>query len=205
MTTRHTRPPKRVAIVGGGISGIACLWGLRDSDYEVHLYEADDRLGGHANSVPFHGNGTVRDVDTGFVILNEESYPHFGAFIKAHGVETIATDMSFSVSDSDGFRQWGSASFWGFVGCFSNLFRPWFWRLVFDIVRFNYFATDILHEKPKCGKSDELESIGEYLTRQQYSPQFKRYYLIPMVAAPWCLDPEEAARTFPAETLIRFM
>lgn len=74
MTTRHSRHPKRVAIVGGGISGIACLWGLRDSDYEVHLYEADDRLGGHANSVPFLGNGTVRDVDTGFVILNEESY-----------------------------------------------------------------------------------------------------------------------------------
>ncbi|OGM44890.1 hypothetical protein ABOM_006125 [Aspergillus bombycis] len=205
MTTRDSRPPKRVAIVGGGIAGIACLWGLRDSNYEVHLYEADDRLGGHANSVPFHGNGIVRDVDTAFVVTNEESYPQFSAFIKALGVETIATDMSFSVSDSDGFRQWGSASFWSFVGCFSNLFRPWFWRLVFDIVRFNHFATDILHEKAECSKSDELESIGEYLTRQRYSRQFKRYYLIPMVAAPWCLDPEEAARTFPAETLIRFM
>ncbi|KAL2822228.1 hypothetical protein BDW59DRAFT_163821 [Aspergillus cavernicola] len=205
MAPSQPRPPKRIAIVGGGISGIACLWGLRDSDYEVHLYEAEDKLGGHANSVPFHGNGNVRNVDTGFVVMNEGKYPHFSAFIKALGVETIVTDMSFSVSDRDGSMEWASASFWAFVGGFSNLFRPWFWRLVFDIIRFNHFATDILEEKPESRKLDQLESIREYLTRQKYSAQFKRYYLIPMMAAPWCLNPEEAARTFPAETLIQFM
>jgi predicted NAD/FAD-binding protein len=66
--------PKRIAIVGGGISGIACLWGLRNESSQVHLYEADNRIGGHANSVPFEGNDNVASVDTGFITMSEEMY-----------------------------------------------------------------------------------------------------------------------------------
>lgn len=67
-------PPRRVAIVGGGISGIACAWELRKHDCIVELYEADNRLGGHAHSVPFEGNGQRVDVDTGFVVMEEATY-----------------------------------------------------------------------------------------------------------------------------------
>ena len=65
---------KRVAIVGGGISGIACLWGLRDTRYGVHLFEGDSRLGGHADTNRFEGNGRSAGVDTGFIAMNDESY-----------------------------------------------------------------------------------------------------------------------------------
>lgn len=71
------RPPKRVAIVGGGISGISCLWGLRNADsIQVHLYEANDRLGGHANSVPVQSEDgqLVYSVDTGFVTMSDQAY-----------------------------------------------------------------------------------------------------------------------------------
>lgn len=64
----------RVAIVGGGISGISCMWGLKDTEWDVHLFESDSRLGGHANSVVFEGNGHSACVDTGFVVINETSY-----------------------------------------------------------------------------------------------------------------------------------
>lgn len=67
-------PPLRVAIIGGGISGIACSWKLRQHDCVVDIYEADDRLGGHAHSVPFKGNGHKVDVDTGFIALEENTY-----------------------------------------------------------------------------------------------------------------------------------
>lgn len=142
----------------------------------------------------------------------------FTAFLNDLNVETIPTDMSFGVSEDNGVFEWGSTSFGSFVGKFSQLFSPWFWRLVFDIVRFNYFATDILSEswqshsystkkaeRNRLYQNAELESIGDYLDRQGYSEQFKRYYIIPMVAAPWCIDPEEFSRNFPAHTLIRFM
>jgi predicted NAD/FAD-binding protein len=130
--------------------------------------------------------------------------------------------MSFGVSTIDRQFEWASSSFWGFVGRFSNLFKPWFWRLVFDIVRFTYFASDILIEKPterqfqhlnnlqndtlKNRVSEEgLESIGAYLRRHRYSRQFMTAFLIPMVAAPWCIDLDEFSRTFPAKPLIEFM
>jgi predicted NAD/FAD-binding protein len=72
----HYSSPRstRIAIVGGGISGIACLWTLRDHPCIVDLYEADNRLGGHANSVPFEGNGRKVDVDTGFIAMDEDTY-----------------------------------------------------------------------------------------------------------------------------------
>jgi predicted NAD/FAD-binding protein len=127
--------------------------------------------------------------------------------------------MSFGVSEEDGTLEWGSSSLWGFIGSFSRLFSLWFWRLVFDMIRFNFFATDILSEKSsrfeqcngsysddkKPNQQQKLESIGQYLDRHHYSEQFKRYYIIPMVAAPWCISPAEVSRDFPAETLIYFM
>ena len=66
--------PRRIAIVGGGISGIACLWGFRNEDHEVHLFEADSRLGGHANTANFEGAGHSVPVDTGFIAMNEKTY-----------------------------------------------------------------------------------------------------------------------------------
>lgn len=70
----YDKRPRRVAVVGGGVSGIACLWGLRNEDYDVHLFEADSRLGGHANTVPFENDGCSVLVDTGFIAMNETSY-----------------------------------------------------------------------------------------------------------------------------------
>lgn len=138
--------------------------------------------------------------------------------------------MSFGVCTSDGAFEWGSYSILGFIGKLSNLLSPWFWRLMFDVVRFGLFAQDILNEeeqKPCCtsitdyeecddGEKDVrgcdgptapdlFESIVAYLRRNRYSDQLITYFLIPMVAAPWCIDPEEFASTFPAKQLIRFM
>lgn len=142
----------------------------------------------------------------------------FNVFLNALGIPTIETDMSFAVmEEGDGSMEWGSSSFAGFYGSLSRLFTLWFWRLVFDIIRFNFFATDILYEKTledlnqtqgtkKSGENKRrLESIGEYLDRKHYSQQFKQYYLLPMIAAPWCMSLTDVANGFPAEVLIHFM
>jgi predicted NAD/FAD-binding protein len=71
QSRRHT---PRIAIIGGGISGIACSWNLQRHDCDLDIYEADDKLGGHANSVPFIGNGQSVDVDTGFIAMDESTY-----------------------------------------------------------------------------------------------------------------------------------
>lgn len=140
--------------------------------------------------------------------------------------------MSFGVSTADGSLEWGSYSLRSFIGTLSNLFSLWFWRLMFDALRFSLFAmdhcsprkpsashgqgsdTDRLLQKHTSVTGEEedddpeallSESIGDYITRQGYSRQFLTYYLIPLVSAPWCIDPDEFARSFPAKTLIQFM
>lgn len=71
----------RIAIVGGGVSGIACAWGLRHTDHEVHLYEADTQIGGHAHSFTFEKNGNKVTVDTGFIVMQEDMYRKFTSFL----------------------------------------------------------------------------------------------------------------------------
>jgi len=148
----------------------------------------------------------------------------FNGFLAELGVDTIPTDMSFGVSACGGALEWGSCSIWSFIGSLKRLFSPWFWRLAFDILRFTVFAKDALYEDshdgpflvdtllsyrtPKFGSKDEIrevESIGAWLKRKGYSPQFITYFLIPMVASPWCIDPIEFAHKFPARPLIQFM
>ncbi|KAI0018742.1 FAD/NAD(P)-binding domain-containing protein [Xylariomycetidae sp. FL0641] len=223
---KQLSPNRRIAIIGGGISGIACAWKLRDSSFELDIIEQDDRLGGHANSVPFEGNGGKVNVDTGFIVMNETTYPQFHTFLTELGVETISTDMAFGVATYDGTLEWGSSSISSFIGCLSNLFSFAFWRLMFDIIRFSLFASDILYEDHISHPLDQhtelktdsealadreisevphFETIGEWLRRQGYSEQFITYFLIPMTAAPWCIGEEEFARTFPARPLIKFM
>lgn len=65
---------RRIAIVGGGISGIACSWELRKHNVMVDIYESENKLGGHANSAPFKGNGISVNVDTGFIVMDEATY-----------------------------------------------------------------------------------------------------------------------------------
>ena len=137
----------------------------------------------------------------------------------------MPTDMSFALSAKQGRLEWGSSSLGSFFGSLTNVMSRWWLRLVFDIVRFNFFAIDILSEnsnrpyRPMSTQVDidknkehlddvssaRLESIGDYLKRHRYSSQFMNYYVIPMVAAPWCIDPDEFSKSFPAATLIDFM
>lgn len=68
------RGRKKVAVVGSGCTGIGALWALKSTDHEVHLYEADDRLGGHTNTVTFEHDGHTTNVDTGFIVMNSATY-----------------------------------------------------------------------------------------------------------------------------------
>ena len=66
--------PKRVAVVGSGCSGIGALWALKSTGHEVHLYEAENRLGGHTNTVKYQHDGHETNVDTGFIVMNTATY-----------------------------------------------------------------------------------------------------------------------------------
>ncbi|WPH05116.1 FAD/NAD(P)-binding domain-containing protein [Acrodontium crateriforme] len=209
---------KKVAIVGSGCSGLAAAWALRSTNYEVHIFEKSSTLGGHTNTQPWtHGEKTV-GVDTGFIVMNTATYPNFMRFLTEVGVNPVDTEMTFSVSRDHGKFEW-SGEGRGIFAQRRNFFSPRHWRMIFDIVRFNLFALDILSEEDDDAKTavssseypnkprsslDDM-SIGQYLDREGYSQSFRDDYLIPMTAAVWSTAPDKASLDFPAKTLIRFM
>ncbi|KAK7525078.1 uncharacterized protein IWZ02DRAFT_222522 [Phyllosticta citriasiana] len=193
---------KSIAIVGSGVTGIGALYALRDTDHDVHLFEANDRLGGHTNTLDFkHGDETV-PVDTGFIVLNTATYPNFQSFLKHLNVETNKTEMTFGISRDQGKFEWAGTSLSAIFAQRSNLFRPSHWRMIFDIIRFNQFALDLL--KDESSVSLNL-SIGRYLDREGYSAAFRDNYLIPMTACVWSTGADKCALDFPAVTLVRFL
>ncbi|KAH7334557.1 hypothetical protein B0J17DRAFT_673853 [Rhizoctonia solani] len=211
MENLSQRP--RVAVVGSGVSGLAATWALNEySNAEVHLFEADGRPGGHANTVKFKRPGAseaqIIDVDTGFIVCNPPSYPNFLRFLALPDVNVpvVTTEMTFSVSRDKGDFEWAGKGPTTLFCQIQNLFRPGMWRMVWDILRFNASARRLIEEDPEVPSNTRSElSIGDYLKHEGYSNEFIDDYLIPMTAAIWSTPPDTCALDFPARTLIRFM
>ncbi|KAI0910257.1 amine oxidase [Ustulina deusta] len=203
-------PRKKVAIVGSGSAGIAALWALNRTHHDVYLYEAADKLGGHTNTVEWKRGKFRTLVDTGFIVLNTATYPNFVNFLRKINVPTVATQMTFGFSRDKGKFEWASNSLDAIFCQRLNLFSPRMWRLVFDIIRFNKFALDLLRDQGASSNeshlpSTSLETIGHYLQRQGYSDTFRNDYLIPIAAAMWTMSPNTCALEFPIVTLVRSM
>ena len=131
----NTVAPLRIAVIGSGISGLSAAW-LLSKAHEVTLYEADNRLGGHAHTVDAPTTKGSTPVDTGFIVYNEPNYPNLTALFAHLGVETVASDMSFGVSLDDGGFEYASTSLGGLLAQRRNLFRPRFWNMLRDVVKF---------------------------------------------------------------------
>jgi len=134
-------------------------------------------------------------------------------------VPTVPTEMTFGVSRDMGLFEWAGTSLSAVFAQKSNLLRPSMWHMIFDIIRFNQFALDLLAESDESEKDPSgvngteaifhkprrQESIGEYLDREGYSESFRNDYLIPMTAAVWSTSADKCSLEFPAVTLVRFM
>jgi predicted NAD/FAD-binding protein len=148
------------------------------------------------------------------------AYPflaNFIAFLEHIGIPAAKTEMTFGVSRDQGRFEWAGASLSAVFAQRRNVVSPRMWRLIFDIVRFNQFALDILAEDNESENDPTwasegiksakggYESIGDYLDRGGYSQTFRDDYLIPMTAAVWSTSPDKCSLQFPAITLIRFL
>lgn len=122
--------------------------------------------------------------------------------------------MTFGVSRDEGLFEWAGTSLSAVFAQRKNIFSPRVWRMIFDIIRFNQFALDLLKEEKKSAEyvngngvhhAEKQETIGQYLEREGYSDAFRDDYLIPMTAAVWSTSPDKCSLEFPAITLVRFM
>lgn len=188
----------RVAVAGSGISGLACAW-LLSQAHDVVLYEKDDRLGGHSNTVVVPTPEGAVPVDTGFIVYNTLTYPNLTALLDHLGVASHGTDMSFGVSIDGGRLEYaGSRRLATVFAQKRNVLRPRFWSMLRDLVRFYRTAPKLLEEA-----GAEALTLGEYLDREGYGEPFVTDHLLPMGAAIWSA-PADAMRAHPAAAFIRF-
>ncbi|MFJ7592369.1 NAD(P)/FAD-dependent oxidoreductase [Streptomyces sp. NPDC097617] len=190
---------RRIAVVGGGVAGLTAAHVLQRA-YDVVLYEADDRLGGHAHTheLPTRDAGTVH-VDSGFIVHNEHTYPHLLRLFGELGVTTQESEMSMSVRcDGCGLEYAGARGAAGLLGG-GNLLRGRHLRMLADVPRFHRAARRLLDSQEDSG-----QTLGEFLDLHRFSPYFIGHFAIPLVAAVWSCAPDTALE-YPARYLFRFL
>lgn len=194
MPFERTGPtPRRIAVIGGGISGLGAAH-LLAGEHAVVLFEAERRLGGHARTVMAGRNGD-QPVDTGFIVFNKVNYPHLTRLFETLDVPVAESDMSFGASVGGGWMEYGTTTNRAFLAQPRNLMRPRFWGMFRDMVHFNRNALEASREPGL--------TIGGLLDKLGTGAWFRDYYITPLSGAIWS-TPTRGILDFPAEAMIRF-
>ena len=201
----------RVAIVGSGIAGLSAAYALRDTAH-VTLFEANDYFGGHTHTVdvtlPTPTGEQTWGIDTGFLVLNERTYPGLLALFAELKIPLAPSDMSFSVKvpNARGNGQtleWSGTPLGAVFSQKTNLFRLDFWRMLRDILRFNKIATAIARTPPEARGHQENQPLSTFLEAHRFSKPFINWYLLPMLGSIWSC-PTAQMLAFPVATLVQF-
>ncbi|MGE0873436.1 MAG: NAD(P)/FAD-dependent oxidoreductase [Burkholderiales bacterium] len=186
----------RIAIIGAGIAGNVAAYHLH-REHQVSVFEAGAHVGGHTHTHAVEQHGREYQVDTGFIVFNDRTYPNFIRLLAELGVASQASRMSFSVRDEASGIEYNGTSLNALFAQRRNLVSPGFIGMVRDILRFNREAPALLDA------GDDGLSLGEYLRAGGYGRRFVEHYIVPMGAAIWSTDPESMQR-FPARFFVRF-
>jgi predicted NAD/FAD-binding protein len=186
----------KIAIIGAGVSGNTLGWHL-NKQHDVTVFEADAHIGGHTHTHQVEAFGRQYQIDTGFIVYNNWTYPNFIHMLNELGVETQSSNMSFSVKDESSGLEYNGTSLNSLFAQRLNLLRPSFIGMIKDILHFNKEAPALLEDH----QADM--PFGEYLNLNRYGQHFIKHYVIPMGSAIWSASPEQMF-AFPAKFFIRF-
>ena len=185
----------KIAVIGSGVSGLAISY-LLNKKHDITLFEKNDYLGGHARTIEINDNGKMLAVDTGFIVFNKLNYPLLTSLFKYLDIKVIKSAMSFGVSIDQGEIEYGTNTICSFFSQKKNLISLSFWKMIYDIFRFNSKAKVTVEQNA----SINLEQLLEIL---KLSSWFKKYYLLPMGGSIWS-TPVKEMLNFPAITFINF-
>lgn len=188
---------KTLAIIGTGISGLSAAWFLRDR-YKLTVFEKNNYVGGHTNTVTVEEEGRQVPIDTGFMVFNLVTYPLLTRLFNELGVATKPTDMSFSVQYRPANLEFNGGSMSLLFGQRRNLLNLRHWKMLVAINRFNNDAVPAL-SNPRYRDY----TLGQYIDERGYGRDMLDRYLVPMSSAVWSTPPHRML-DFPAMTLLRF-
>ena len=185
----------KIAIIGCGIAGNTLAYHL-NKEHDITVFEAESHIGGHTHTHTVEHEGKDINVDTGFIVFNDRTYPNFIALLDELKVAWQPSEMSFSVRNESTGLEYNGTTLNSLFAQRSNIFKPSFHQMIRDILRFNKAALVLLEE------GSEIK-LGDYLAQGQYSQQFIEHYIIPMGSAIWSTDAKQML-DFPARFFVRF-
>lgn len=199
--------PRRIAVVGSGVAGLTAAYVASDPAHGAHvtLLEADDRLGGHADTHDVTDpTGRRLRIDSGFIVHNRRTYPVLLRLFDELGVPTQESEMSMSISDEATGLEWAGAL--GRRGVFpggaGNHRNPAYLRMLREIPRFHRRARALFAAADD--PAADPTTLAAFLDEGRFSPYFRRHFMEPLVAAVWSCDPETAL-DYPAAYLFSFL
>ncbi len=189
----------RIAIVGGGVAGLASAY-LLSGKAEITLYEQGSKLGGHANTQIAKINGQEIETDTGFMVYNPDQYPNFIALLKRLEVESVDTKMTYSV-EIPGEVAYMSQFPVGIFADLKNVFRPRYLLFLFEILRFKKVSRELL----ASNLVNRETSLSDYLLENKFSQDLYNWFLMPLLAAIWSCPDKKQIANFPAHSILVFL
>ncbi len=184
----------KIAIIGSGISGLSAAYFL-SKDHDVWLFEQDSYIGGHSHTVRVAEDNGYQDIDTGFIVCNKKTYPNFIRLLTTLDVELQETRMGLGIKSKD--IEFAGNNFNTLFAQRKNLYNHKFWRMLYDIYRFNKLAQKSLLEPNN-------QTLGEFLSANDMSEQAQKYYILPIVSAIWSTG-EYDVKNFPVHFLFQFL
>ena len=192
---------EKIAIIGGGISGLSAAYFLADR-YDVSLYEKNSNLGGHAITLQkkLYCNNKISNIlfDIGFLVYNKKNYPNFTSLLDDILIKTEKSNMSFSVSNKNSKFEYGSTGLLSITNNFKNIFSFDFYSILFDIFRFYRLSKKFLE------KENQGISLGEFLSHNKFNKSLVLNHIIPMCAAIWSTSSQKI-HNMPARNILKFL
>jgi predicted NAD/FAD-binding protein len=189
---------KKIAVIGGGISGITASY-LLQKEYAVSLFEKNEYIGGHTNTVIVpDGDDAGTPVDTGFIVFNNRTYPNLLKFFKELGVKYGNTDMSFSYTSDEENVSYNTNGLPGIFAQRHKIFSKRQWRFFNGLVKYGKGMEEAFHS----GKLKGL-SLKEYFDSTDLPEEVVNWLVVPMAAAIWSSSFSDIL-DYPAETFARF-
>ena len=185
-----------IAVIGSGISGLTTAH-LLSRKHNITLFEKNDYIGGHTHTHSIEEEGTIYNVDSGFIVYNENTYPNFIKLLDSLNVKRQHSSMGFSVKSYNKDFEYSGNSLSAVFSKKSNLFNPYFLNMLRSIIRFNKNSVKDLETM------NESTLLIDYLKSKNYSDYFINYYIIPMAASIWSTSPNFILE-MPAIFFIRF-
>lgn len=189
---------QNIAIIGTGISGLTSAY-LLSREHNVTVFEKNDYIGGHTATKDIHYDGRDYAIDTGFIVCNDRTYPHFFELLSQLGITLQPTEMSFSVVNKSTNLEYNGSDLNGLFSQRQNILKPQFWQMIQQILRFNK-ACKARYESDDISPN---ELLGDYLHEQGFSEHFCQNYILPMGAAIWSTSLQEM-KAFQLRFFVRF-